>query len=391
MLGASSGILDMLVSTEIGLLIISLAAALLPGISRRIGLPSPVGEILFGVVLGRSVLGLHMEGDWLPFLAHLGFLVLMFQAGMEIDFKLLKGQGRRAISFHGMLFGLTIIIAWLWAVFLSQSVFIALVLSTTSLGLVMPILKEAKIHTSDFGQTVLIAATIADFITLLGITFYVLYKQKGIGFDLLTPLPLFIGFAVLLWAARLWAWWHPEKAEKLLLTETLQEQGVRVSLALLFLFICLSEAVHLEPVLGAFMGGCILSFVLRKKENLESKISVIGFGFLIPMFFINVGMGFEVQNILTPERIIFTLKLFAASLFVKFIPCLIFPFWGMKLSEGLRAGALLSSRLSLIIAAAAVGLQEGFIDVPTKDSIILLALVTCMTGPVIFSRLSRHS
>ncbi|WP_027179601.1 cation:proton antiporter [Maridesulfovibrio bastinii] len=381
----------MTVSAETGLFIIAMAAALLPGISRRIGLPSSVGEILFGVVIGRSFLGLEMEGDWLPFLAHLGFLVLMFQAGMEIDFKLLKGQGRKAMGFHGMLFGLTIIIAWLCAVFLSQSVFIALVLSTTSLGLVMPILKESGIQSSDFGQRVLIAATIADFITLLGITFYVLWMQKGVGIDLLIPLPLFVAFAVLLWSARLWAWWNPEKAEKLLLTETLQEQGVRVSLALLFLFICLSEIVHLEPVLGAFMGGCILSFVLRKKENLESKISVIGFGFLIPMFFINVGMGFEIQNILTPERIFFTMQLFAASLLVKFVPCLIFPLWGMKLSEGLRAGALLSSRLSLIIAAAAVGLQEGYINIQTKDSIILLALVTCITGPVLFNKFSKLS
>lgn len=379
----------MIIHTEIGLFIISFAAALLPGLSRRIGLPSPVGEILFGVILGKSVLGLQMEGDWLPFLAHLGFLVLMFQAGMEIDFKLLRGQGRKAMWFHSILFGLTILIAWAWAIFLSKGTFITLVLSTTSLGLVMPILKEAKIHNQDFGQTVLIAATLADFLTLLGITFYVLFMQKGFGFELLAPLPLFIGFAFLLWGARLWAWWYPEKAEKLLLTETLQEQGVRVSLALLFLFIFLSEAVNLEPVLGAFMGGCILSFVLRKKENLESKISVIGFGFLVPMFFINVGMGFEIQNILTIERLLFTLKLFVASIFVKFIPCLIFPLWGMKFWDGLRAGALLSSRLSLIIAAAAVGLQEGFIDMATKDSIILLALATCMTGPVLFSYLSR--
>ncbi len=380
----------MVVSKEIGLLIISLAAALLPGISRRAGLPSPVGEILFGVIIGKSLLGLQIEGNWLPFLAHLGFLVLMFQAGMEIDFKLLKGQGRKAMSFHGVLFGATFLMAWIGAVMLSQSFFIALVLSTTSLGLVMPILKEAKVQNSPFGQTVLIAATVADFLTLLGITFYVLWKQTGIGMDLLTPLPLFIGFAFVLWAARLWAWWHPEKAERLLLTETLQEQGVRVSLALLFLFICLSEAVHLEPVLGAFMGGCILSFVLRKKENLEAKISVIGFGFLIPMFFINVGMGFEIQNILTPERIEFTIKLFAASLLVKILPCLVFPIWGMKFGEGLKAGALLSSRLSLIIAAAAVGLQEGYIDIPTKDSIVLLALVTCMTGPVLFRFLSKR-
>ncbi|WP_432737469.1 cation:proton antiporter [Maridesulfovibrio sp. FT414] len=380
----------MVVSQDFALLIISLAAALLPGLSRRVGLPSPVAEILFGVLIGKSFLNLQMGGEWLAFLAELGFMVLMFQAGMEIDFKLLKGQGRKAITFHFVLFGLTLLSAWGCAALLSQNSFMVLVLSTTSLGLVMPVLKESGAQNTGFGQTVLIAATFADFLTLLGITFYVLWKINGVGMHLLTPFPLFVGFAFILWGARLWAWWNPEKAEKLLLTETLQEQGVRVSLALLFLFICLSEAVHLEPVLGAFMGGCILSFVLRRKENLESKISVIGFGFLIPMFFIYVGMGFDIANILTPERIVFTLVLFMASILVKFLPCLIFPLWGMKWLEGIKAGALLSSRLSLIIAAAAVGLKEGFLNEQTKDSIVLLALLTCMTGPVVFRYLMKR-
>ena len=389
MFGAAHGVLIMIVNQDCALLIISLSAALLPGLSRRVGLPSPVAEILFGVLIGKSFLNLEILGEWFPFLAELGFMVLMFQAGMEIDFKLLKGQGKKSITFHTALFGLTIISAWFCTIFLDANTFMILVLSTTSLGLVMPILKESGIQSSNFGQTVLIAATFADFLTLLGITFYVLWKVNGIGLHLLTPLLLFLGFAVILWIARLWAWWNPEKTEKLLLTETLQEQGVRVSLALLFLFICLSEAAHLEPVLGAFMGGCILSFVMRKKDNLESKISVIGFGFLIPMFFIHVGMGFDVNNILSLNSILFTLELFIASALVKFLPCLIFPLWGMKLSDGLKAGALLSSRLSLIIAAAAVGLKEGFITEPAKDSIVLLALITCMLGPLSFRFISN--
>ncbi len=380
----------MFITQDFALFLICFAAALLPGLSRRVGLPSPVSEIVFGVLIGKSFLDLQIAGEWLPFLAELGFMVLMFQAGMEIDFKLLKGQGRKAIGFHFALFGLTLLVALGCAAVLSQSSFMVLVLSTTSLGLVMPVLKESGVQSTGFGQTVLIAATFADFLTLLGITFYVLWKVNGVGLHLLTPLPLFIGFAFILWAARLWAWWNPEKAEKLLLTETLQEQGVRVSLALLFLFVCLSEAVHLEPVLGAFMGGCIISFVLRKKDNLESKISVIGFGFLIPMFFIYVGMEFDIANVITPDRMLFTFAIFIASVLVKVLPCLTFPLWGMTLTEGLKAGVLLSSRLSLIIAAAAVGLKEGFLDEPTKDSIVLLALVTCMSGPVVFRYLSAR-
>ncbi|MGE4290580.1 MAG: cation:proton antiporter [Desulfovibrio sp.] len=378
----------MQISQGFSLLIVTVAAALLPGLSRRLRIPSPVAEILFGVFLGKSVLDLHMGEYWLPFLAELGFLVLMFQAGMEIDFRLLKGRGMRGVVFQLLLFASTLTLAALSAGVLAQDAFIALVLSTTSLGLVMPTLREAGEQGTPFGQTVLMAATVADFLTLLGITLVVLWRQSGLSWAFVAPVPLFAGFGLALWAARLWAWWHPERAEALLLGDNLQEQGVRLSLALLFLFVSLSELAHLEPVLGAFMGGCILSFVLRKKESLESKISVLGFGFLIPLFFIHVGMGFDVANILTAERLLFTGKLLVAALLVKLLPSLLFPFFGMRLSEGVRAGALLSSRLSLIIAAAAIGLQEGYLSVETKDSIVLLALVSCLLGPIFFRTLS---
>jgi Kef-type K+ transport system membrane component KefB len=380
----------MQISQGFSLLIVTLAAALLPGLSRRLRIPSPVAEILFGVVLGKSVLNLHMGEYWLPFLAELGFLVLMFQAGMEIDFRLLKGRGLRGMVFQLLLFGTTLTLAAFCAGAVNQDAFIALVLSTTSLGLVMPTLREAGEQGTPFGQTVLIAATVADFLTLLGITLVVLWRQSGLSWAFVAPVPLFAGFGLALWAARLWAWWNPERAEALLLGSSMQEQGVRMSLALLFLFVSLSELAHLEPVLGAFMGGCILSFVLRKKESLESKISVIGFGFLIPLFFIHVGMGFDVANILTPERLAFTGKLLVAALLVKLVPSLLFPFFGMRLSEGIRAGALLSSRLSLIIAAAAIGLQEGYLSVETKDSIVLLALISCLLGPVLFRLLGAR-
>ncbi|MGE4505497.1 MAG: cation:proton antiporter [Desulfovibrionaceae bacterium] len=373
----------------LALFVVTLAAALLPSASRRLGLPEPVTMILFGVLLGKSGLDVQMGEQWLPFLAELGFLVLMFQAGMEIDFGLLKGQGARGAAFQLAFFGLTVALAAGGAALLGQDVFMALVLSTTSLGLVMPVLKESGLQGAPFGQWVLIAATLADFLTLLGITLVVLWRQSGLSWEFVAPVPLFAGFALALWGARLWAWWNPERAERLLLGENLQQLGVRFSLALLFLFVALSELVNLEPVLGAFMGGCILSFVMRRMEPLESKISALGFGFLTPIFFIHVGMRFDVANVLTAERLLFTGKLLVAALAVKLLPALLFPLFGRKLSDGLRAGLLLSARLSLIIAAAAIGLREGYLTVETKDSIVLLALITCMLGPILFGRAKR--
>lgn len=370
------------------LLLVSGAALLLPGISRLLRIPAPVAEILFGVLLGKSVLQLQFTGEWIPFLAELGFLLLMFQAGMEIDFSVLTRQSGKEIVTHLSVFCGTVAGAFFAATALGLHPFMALVLSTTSLGLVMPTLRESGILKTTFGQRVLIASTLADFMTLLAITLFILWDEYGLSIQLISPLPLFIGFGLLLRLGRLWAWWNPEKARKILASEDNHEIGVRLALALLFLFVALSELVHMEPVLGAFMGGCVLSYVFRSKEDLESKVSALGFGFLVPIFFINVGMQFDLSNVLRIEMASFTLVLLLLAFVVKVGPSMLFMIRGMSFKESLRAGMLLSSRLSLIVAAAALGVSRNFISPTQQDAVILLAVLTCFLGPTLFKILS---
>jgi Kef-type K+ transport system membrane component KefB len=374
----------MILDQALSLFLVSLAVAVLPGLSRLLRLPAPVMEILLGVVLGKSVLHLEFSGEWLNILAHLGFLLLMFQSGMEIDFAILRKQSWRQLSFHVVFFGLTLGLSFLSALLLNRGFFFTLILTTTSLGLVMPTLKEAGVHKLPFGQSVLIAASLADFLTLLGIAFFILWRRYGVSWWFISPLPLFVGFGIVLWIGRIWAWWNPRQVERLLGTEDSHELGVRLSLAILFLFVAVSELVGLEPVLGAFLGGCVLSFVFREKAELESKLSALGFGFLIPIFFINVGMNFDLTNILAKKQILFTLQLVALAFLVKVLPGLLFRLRRMSMRLSLQAGFLLSSRLSLIVAAASIGVKEGLISLEMKDAVVLLALATCLLGPTLF-------
>ncbi len=373
------------------LLLVTVLAALLPGASKMIKLPAVVLEILCGIVLGQSVLNLQLGGDWLGFLAELGFLILMFQAGMEIDFSMLRKTRTRELVVHCVLFGSSLGLAMLGALFLGQGFFLALVLSTTSLGLVVPSLKEVGLNRTRLGQNALIAATLADFLTLLAITFFLLWHDKGLTWQFLWPIPLFVGFGVLLKLARLWAWWFPERTGRLLDPQDSLELGMRLSLALLFFFVALSELVHLEPVLGAFMGGALLSFVFKEKGGLESKISGLGYGFLIPLFFIHVGMNFNLNNLLSVDQILFTLLLLGLALTVKILPSLVLVLNRITAFESLKLGFLLSSRLSLIVVAASLGYETGFISAAYKDSIILLAVCTCLIGPTGFKLMTHIS
>jgi len=381
----------MTLEQSLSLFLVALAAAVLPGLSRVVRLPASVMEILFGVVLGKSLLDLQVGGSWLEFLAQLGFLMLMFHSGMEIDFHMLLQQGRTQVWVQVLVFGATLSLSLSFSLFLGFGGFMALVMATTSLGLVMPALKEAGVSRTPFGQNLLVAASLADFLTLLGITFFVLWHQFGLNWHFFMPLPLFLAFAVLLWAGRLWVWWHPEQAEHFLGSDDSQELGVRFSLALLFLFVALSELVHLEPALGAFMGGCVLSFLFREKEELENKLSALGLGFLVPIFFIHVGMQFDLKNVLARDQLLLAVQLLVAAFAVKVLPSLLFRIQGMDFRSTLQAGALLSSRLSLIVAAATIGVKEGLIGTAMKDAIVLLALLTCLLGPTLFKLTHRQS
>lgn len=381
----------MVLHQSYSLLLVAGAALFLPGVSRLFRIPGPVAEILFGVLLGSSMLHLEFSGEWLPFLAELGFLLLMFQAGMEIDFNVLTQQSKRDVIVQFVVFCATVAGAFIATSAMGLHPFMALVLSTTSLGLVMPTLREAGILRSPFGQRVLIASTLADFMTLLAITMFILWDEHGMSWQLVSPLPLFIGFGLLLRLGRLWAWWYPDKAKQVLAAEDNLEIGVRLSLALLFLFVALSEVVHLEPVLGAFMGGCVLSYVYRAKEELERKVSALGFGFLIPVFFINVGMQFDLSNVLRLDMLVLTGTLLVLAFLVKVLPSLVFMVRGMGFKDAVRAGILLSSRLSLIVAAAELGVSRGFMTSAQQDAIILLAVLTCFLGPTLFRLLSGSS
>lgn len=380
----------MILDQAYSLLLVSGAALFLPGVSRILRIPAPVAEILFGVLLGKSLLHLQFSGEWLPFLAELGFLMLMFQSGMEIDFSVLSRQSAKDIVLQFLVFCGTVLGAFVVTLLLGLHPFMALVLSTTSLGLVMPTLRETGVLKTTFGQRVLIASTLADFLTLLAITLFMLWDEYGLSIRLVAPVPLFIGFTLLLRIGRLWAWWNPDKARRLLDSEGNLEIGVRLSLALLFLFVAFSELVHLEPVLGAFMGGCVLSYVFRAKEELESKLSALGFGFLVPVFFINVGMQFDLSNVMRPDMLALTAILLACAFLVKVLPALLFRARGMPVRDALRAGLLLSSRLSLIVAAAELGVSRGFVTQAQQDAIILLAMLTCLLGPTLFKMLSRR-
>lgn len=392
----------------IPLLIIMLLAFLIPIVLTRfkgLGIPVVVGEIVVGILIGRSGLNLIAGHDpILEFLAEFGLVFLMFLAGLEIDFSNLgeiaaershqQARSWSPLSLGTLTFLLTLLLATGIGMALANADLVrnpymmALVLSTTSLGVVVPVLKERGLSSGRFGQTVLMAALIADFGTMLLITVLVAVLSQGFTFEVLLVGLLFVAFFLLY---QLGLFVNRISAIRRLVEElshTSSQFRVRASFTVLMIFVVLSEMLGAEVILGAFLAGAIVA-LLRPKEDpeLAHKLEAIGFGFFIPLFFIRVGLDFNLAALAaSPTALQVAPLLILAAIVVKFIPALLFRLT-FSWRETLAAGALLSARLSLVIAASAVGLRLGVISEAVNAAILLVAVLTVTAAPLAFVRL----
>ncbi len=378
------------INQAFSLIIISTAVFIVPILSRYLKIPTVVGEILFGIAIGKSGLGLILSGEWLSFLAHFGFFLFMFLSGFEIDFEYLEKQGLRPVLFALFTFFCTVLLAYFFSTLMGFGFYMTFILSTTSLGLVIPTLRETGLSKSLLGQYIILAAIIADLLTLFGITIYILFYQYGFCWKILKPGIIFIFAASVLYLLKRLAWWYPEKFARLLKGEDPVEIGVRASLALLFVFVGFSGLLDIEPILGAFIGGAIFSLIFRYRGVLEEKLMGFGYGFLIPIFFIHVGINFDLQVLLNWQTFLNVVILFLLAWIVKIIPSLLLCRKELSWRGCLSCGVLLSARLCLIIAAASIGLKFNLISNQIYSSIILLAVLMSSIAPILFKKLQSN-
>lgn len=371
----------------LALVFIVAAAFLLPLLGGRVRIPAVVLEILFGVLAG-PVFGVVEGAEFLDRLAELGFFLLMFLAGFEIDIRTFGRRGRDQLLTGLAVFGLTMAGALVAARLLGHGLFMAFILATTSVGLVVPTLRSTRRMQTRLGQSILVSALLADFLTLLGVTVFALFEDRGGGAFLLAIPGFFAVAAAILLLLKWLVWWRPEWFDRLFEVDDPEEIGTRASLALMLVFVAVSIAFGIEKILGAFLAGTVFAMVFRNRTALARQLNGFSYGFLIPIFFINVGLHFDIDALREPGAITGMLVLVGVAVAVKMVPALVFMFRRLSLRESLAAGALLSARLSLIIAVAELGVRLDVIDRTLEASIIVLAAVTATLAPIVFRLLA---
>ncbi len=396
-LAAAEGSADILPSAT-SLILIGIGAFTLPLLARRFGLPAVVLEILFGLALGPEVFQLVREGtadfEFIELLAELGLLLLMFLAGFEVDFERLERQGAGPIVTGLAVFLLILVAAWFGFGLLSpesvnQRIFLTLLTSAASLGIIIPALRSTGRTSTRLGQITLVTGVLAEFLSAAAIVIFGVVVLNGFGWELLRVPALFAILAAVLFVVRRVAWWYPERFDRLFAEHDPDEIGIRASLALLLVFVGLSEALQVEPILGAFLAGAMFAFVFRDTGDLEAKLGGFSYGFFIPVFFISVGVRFPLSALADTSVLTKALLLILIAVAIKIGPALMLQIRGLSLRESLASGVLLAGQLSVIIALAAYGRQDlGVIDEGLEAGAILLVGVTAIFSPIVFRMLA---
>ncbi|MGD2161934.1 MAG: cation:proton antiporter [Anaerolineales bacterium] len=385
------------------LLITGLAffAPILANRLKRFSIPIVVGEIVAGILIGRSGFNIIEPSPVLDFLAEFGFAYLMFLSGLEVDFDLLIPRGKKSSLSIRQPLPLALIIlvgtvglGLLFSILLRslgivESPFLmGLILSTTSLGVVVPVLKERDLLGTNYGQLLLIAASLADFLILLLVTIFIAVRSVGLTLDLLLIPVLLLIFIVAVRITQIYSGRKlPQRILRELSSATAQIR-VRGAFALMVAWVVLAEASGVEVILGAFLAGAIAGLISDPNDDdAQEKLDAIGYGFFIPIFFIMVGVEFNLRALFeSPQAMLLVPLLVAGAYAVKVIPALLFRLrttW----REALAGGVLLASHLSLIIATASIALSLGLITEAVNAAIVLLAVISVTLSPTIFNRL----
>jgi len=367
---------------------VAFGAPLLLGLFPRLQLPSVVLEIVAGIVVGPSVLGLAHVDQSVQVVAVLGLAFVLFLAGLEIEFEQLRG---RVLRLTGLGFALSFAVAVVVSLGLKAAglvdtpLLVAIILCATSLGVLVPVLKDAGEISSTFGQLIISAASIADFgaIILLSIFFS---GQGGTGSTLLLLGALFALAATVFLVVRGAEHSMRIREDLLRLQDTTAQIRVRAALVLFVGFAALAETLGLEVILGTFIAGAILSLVDRDEvmthPDFRRKLEAVGFGFFIPAFFVTSGVRFDLDALTASASNLLMVPVFLAALLAaRGLPAIVY----RRVLDGRRtaiAGLMQATSLPFIVAATAIGQELHLIDAAGSAALIGAGLLSVLLFPL---------
>jgi Kef-type K+ transport system membrane component KefB len=382
-------------------LIIAGVSVLVPvvlGLLPRLPVPGAVLQVIGGIVVGPSVLGWARIDAPVEVLSTLGLGMLLFLAGLEIDVERLRGPLSRltAIAFgFSAALGLACGFLFFLAGQVTKPILLAIILTSTSAGLLLPLLKDAGQAATEFGQLIMTAAAMAEIvpIVLLSLLFSAAAKTPA---DQLLSLVIFLLLIALIGLA-------VSRARRLhgldRMLDYLEKRSgqLRLRAALTLALGCgvLAYRFGFASILGAFAAGLLVRIIevsgREPNRDFLIKLEGIGFGFLIPIFFISTGVAFQLRNLLTHPSALAEVPLFLlALLVVRGVPAVLYVrTMGRRLAAA--GGLLQATSLTFVIVATDIGQETGKLTPATADALVAAGLLSAALFPAGAARLLARS
>jgi Kef-type K+ transport system membrane component KefB len=363
----------------------ALAAVLVAIVPRALAPPVVVVELLLGITIGPDLLGWAATDDFTDFFQTLGLGMLFFFAGYEIDFDRIRGQPLKlalvgwafsvglAYGIGGALAAAGLVISFLYS---------GSALATTAIGTLIPIMRDAGELRTRFGTYLLAAGALGEFGPILLVTLVLSTTQPVHEAVILVA---FIGVAVALALASVGAAWRGWPALERTF-EASSQLAVRLAVVLVFALVLLAEELGLDVLLGGFVGGMITRAVVRGREVsvLDSKLTAVGFGFLVPFFFVTSGMDFDLDALTSSVKAIVELPLFLALfLVVRGLPALVLYRGALVARERTSLAFFSATALPLVVAITTVAVDGGHMRSATAAALVGAAMLSTLIYPLV--------
>lgn len=378
---------------QLSMLIIMLAALIIPIAMARFkvsSVPTAVAEIVAGILLGKSAFNIVQETSSLTLLSSLGVIILMFLSGMEINFDLFKkapGQKKRdpksPVSIAVLGFTAVIITAFILGVILyfmglfSDILLATILFSTIALGVVIATLKEKEILGRPMGQTILLTAVLGEVIPMLALTFYASIYGHNAGRLWLIVL-LFLAAIILLRRFRQpYVWFNN-------VSKATTQLDIRLAFFLIFTLVTVAESVGAENILGAFLAGMVMK-LLEPSEATQEKLTSIGYGFFIPIFFIMTGVRLDLKSLFANKTALALIPILVACFIIAKLPTTLIYRRRFNARNSFAGGFLTVTTITLVLPSLQVAKNLHAITSTQSDAFILAAVIVCVLAPIVFN------
>lgn len=372
---------------------IAVLAPILAELSGKLGVPAMVLEIILGIVVGPDVLKLAHTGSVVSGFSDMGLAFLMFLAGYELDLLRIRGRPLRLATvswFSSVVVAVGFSLAAVATGLEHDPVVFALILTTTALGTVLPVLRDAGVLETEFGRHVMAAGTIGEFGPIVAVSVFLTERHPAI------TILLLVVFFVTAVSAALLATRNQQPHVVAMLGRHLHSSSqlpIRISVLLILLLIYLAFTLGLDVLLGAVAAGVVVRLFTEGDDSpvIRGKLEAIGFGFLIPIFFVVSGVTFDLHSLFHNPSAALRIPLYLLLLLAaRGAPSLLVYRKQLTRREQVPLALFSVTGLPLIVVIAEIGVAADKMTHENAAALIAAGILSVLIFPVVGLRLLQR-